>query len=294
MDRDVHDIFDVILKIIVATYQSLFLKYMGVDEEIEEILSIEFTKLDGSKLFLDFLCLLKNGTLCHIEFQFPYAKSDDNYRFFDYNITAEVRYGKRVDTYVFNFTSKRDHKSVKIGKTKEFLPIHFYLGDVDFEKYLEKINIKVKSKKQLSFDEEITLMLMPISQEFLRDVDLLKWVSEILQFEELFDESKFQFVQAVIQLEIENFLSVDEQMKIKKEVKMTPQAQSVVLQAINEVNTKVLTENSQKAKADGIKEGIKEGKADGIKEIVKSLRDDVDLELLSKKSGLTIDEIKSL
>lgn len=73
MDRDVHDIFDVILKIIVATYQSLFLKYMGVDEEIEEILSIEFTKLDGSKLYLDFLCLLKNGTLCHIEFQFPYA-----------------------------------------------------------------------------------------------------------------------------------------------------------------------------------------------------------------------------
>ena len=75
---------------------------------------------------------------------------------------------------------------------------------------------------------------------------------------------------------------------------MTPQAQSVVLQAINEVNTKVLTENSQKAKADGIKEGIKEGKADGIEEIVKSLRDDVDLELLSKKSGLTIDEIKKL
>ena len=75
---------------------------------------------------------------------------------------------------------------------------------------------------------------------------------------------------------------------------MTPQAQSVVLQAINEVNTKVLAENSQKAKADGIKEGIKEGKADGIEEIVKSLRDDVDLELLSKKSGLTIDEIKKL
>ena len=72
--------------------------------------------------------------------------------------------------------------------------------------------------------------------------------------------------------------------------KMTPQAQSVVLQAINEVNTKVLAENSQKAKADG----IKIGKADGIEEIVKSLRDDVDLELLSKKSGLTIDEIKSL
>ena len=68
--------------------------------------------------------------------------------------------------------------------------------------------------------------------------------------------------------------------------KMTPQALSVVIQAINEVNTKVLVENSQKAKD--------EGKADGIEEIVKSLRDDVDLELLSKKSGLTIDEIKSL
>lgn len=105
---------------------------------------MEFTTLTGRKVYLDFLCLLKNDTLCHIEFQYPNAGSKDFDMFFSYNILAQVRYQKIVDSILFNFTSKiGDEKPYKIGETMCFIPFQFYLGDVDFETYIEKINIKV-------------------------------------------------------------------------------------------------------------------------------------------------------
>lgn len=68
MDRDIHDIFDVILKIIAVVYGTIFLNYIGIEEEMEKILKVEFTTLAGKKVYLDFLCSLKNGTQHHIEF----------------------------------------------------------------------------------------------------------------------------------------------------------------------------------------------------------------------------------
>lgn len=166
MNRNVHDIFDVILKIIATVYGAVFLNYIGIDEEIEEVLNVEFTALDGSKHYLDFLCLLKNDTLCHIEFQYPKAEFSDLDRFFNYNILAQVRYGRVTDTLIFNFTYGNEGMKSKIGKTKCFCPQQFYLGDVDFRGYFKKINIKEKSYNQLSHFEEITLMLMPIFPKF--------------------------------------------------------------------------------------------------------------------------------
>jgi hypothetical protein len=49
MDRDVHDIYDVILKIVATVYGTYFLNYIGIDKELDEVLNIEFTKLTGRK-----------------------------------------------------------------------------------------------------------------------------------------------------------------------------------------------------------------------------------------------------
>ena len=47
MDRDIHDIFDVILKIIAEIYGTVFLEYIGIDKKISKNLNVEFTTLKG-------------------------------------------------------------------------------------------------------------------------------------------------------------------------------------------------------------------------------------------------------
>ena len=295
MNRDIHTIYDVILKIIALSYGTTFLNYMGIEKEVKEIFSIEFTTLTGSKLYLDFLCSLTDETLCHIEFQFPKTKPEDLNRFFNYNIIPQVRYQKLTETIVFNFTSsKRKHPTRKIGKSKSFHPQYFYLGDLNLEEYFKNINTKVKSNEKLTTFEEITIMLICLNPEWKSKGETLKKISKLLKKEELFDSTKYEYIKSIIKLEIENLLTKEEQNSIEEEIKMTPQVQNIITQAINEVNMKVISETREEALAEGKKEGKKEGRIEAMKEIAKELKDIVDIETLSQKTGLSIEEIQNL
>ena len=291
MKRDIHDIYDVILKIIAMSYGTTFLNYINVGKKINEVLNSEITTMKGNKIYLDFLCSVDDDTLCHIEFQFPMAKANDLDRFFNYNITAQVRHQKLTETTVINFTSNVNEGNIfKIGETKCFKPKYFHLGDIDFEDFLEKINIKVNSNTKLTSFEEITLMLICLIPKCENKGETLKRICEILKKKELFDESKLEFVEAVIKLEIENLLTFNEQKNIEGEIKMTPQAEKIILQAIHEVNKKTLYE----AKTEGKKEGIQEGIQKGIQKIAQNLKGNLTPEEISKYTGLTIKEIEKL
>ena len=67
---------------------------------------------------------------------------------------------------------------------------------------------------------------------------------------------------------------------------MTPKAMAVVTPAIIEVNQKVLAETREDA--------FNEGRTKTLKQVAKNLRDEIDLDVLSKATGLTVDEIKKL
>ncbi|MDO5859159.1 hypothetical protein [Methanobrevibacter sp.] len=75
---------------------------------------------------------------------------------------------------------------------------------------------------------------------------------------------------------------------------MTPKAMDVVTRAINEVNQKVLAETREDALAEGRVEVRAEGIAEATKKIAKALRNNVELNELSRATGLTIEEIRNL
>ena len=151
---------------------------------------------------------------------------------------------------------------------------------------MKTLIIKVNSNKALTNFEEIVLMLMPVFPKFEGNAEILKWISNILLKKELFDETKYEFVQAIVGLEIKNFLSEEEQDEIDEAIKMTPQAQLVVTRAIHEVNQKTLSEAKEKAKL--------EGKSEAMVEFAREFKDDVDIGKLSAVTGLSIDEINRL
>ena len=287
MTRNIHDIYDVILKIIAMVYGNTFLNYIRIEKKIKKELKGEFTTITGAKIYLDYLCELTDGTLCHIEFQYPKAWKNDLDRFFNYNITAQVRYQKITETNIVNFTPQENKEKIrKIGETKCFKPQYFYIGDIDFKKEIEKINIKVKSEKQLSSCEEITLMILCIVPDCKNRLQKLKKICNILKRKELFDESRFEFIQAIVRLEIDNLLTQNEQNKIKKEIMMSPKTLNTILQAIDEVNKKVISEAKM--------EGRDEGRTEAMKEIAKRFKNQIDFKELSSVTGLSIEEIEKL
>ena len=75
---------------------------------------------------------------------------------------------------------------------------------------------------------------------------------------------------------------------------MTPQAENLFKQVIDEVHQKELIETREDALVEGRNEGRNEGRLEAMKEIAKEFRDLIDIETLSKKTGLSIEEIQNL
>ena len=67
MSRNVHDIYDVILKIIILVYKEEFLEFIGVNKNIKEVLKTEFVTFDGHCVILNF-SFQKQGRVIWIGF----------------------------------------------------------------------------------------------------------------------------------------------------------------------------------------------------------------------------------
>lgn len=279
------------MKIIIEIYKTIFLNFIGIDKEIEKVLKTEFVTVNGDKYYLDFLCELKNGVLGHIEFQFPKVKPTDLDRFFNYNIVAQVRHGSLTETIVINFTSEKTAmKSRRIGESKCFNPKHIYLGDIDFEGYWRNINKKVESNLKLTAFEEIALMITCLIPECKNKFKMLDKISKFINNTELFDESRFEYIQAIIKLEIENLISKDEQENIEGEIDMTPQAEKIITRAIDEVHRKSVHE----ARLDGIEEGLEQGRNNAMEDMARNLKDVLDDEDISMCTGLSLERVSEL
>nr|WP_295001864.1 hypothetical protein [uncultured Methanobrevibacter sp.] len=308
MKREIHEIYDYIMKIIILAYLSEFLKYIGYDGEIDEVLQTEVFTVNGSKKNLDFLCRLKDGTICHIEFQFPVAYGDDLGRFFNYNIIAEIQLGSTVNSIIFNFTeSGRGLGKIKIGNSKNFCPRIFYLGDIDFEYELEIIHIKlglrlleniIKDEEKnirLTYQEELHLLLMSLAPKYDDKSKLLKSVVGLLKNKNIFHEEKINIIQSLIQIEIDNFLNEDERKEFEGDIEMTSETEEIMMRAAREVRRKseqqAIEDAEKRGWDEGREEGREEGRDEGKKEVAKNLKGLFSPEEISKITGLNLSTI---
>ena len=89
---------------------------------------------------------------------------------------------------------------------------------------------------------------------------------------------------------------------ISEEIDMTPKAEEIIVNAIREVNDKVLYETEVKAREEGIKKGIKKGKKEGrdegrikaLEEMARNLKDTFDDDEISQRTGLSLERVREL
>ena len=258
-----------ILKLIIVFYEAVFLQYIGIDVEIDEVLSVEIPSFHGEKRILDFLCKLKDGSLFNVEFQFPKADPEDKLRFFGYNIASQIRHSAIAETMIINFTSRKSghFEEIIIGKCKKFMPMQFFLGDIDFDKILENIIKKCEQNIKLTGHDEISLMLMCLVKNCTDRFEKLYKITKILKHEDLFDKTKINVIKRVIEIEIDSFLTDDEKRIIKKqlgEVKMTQEESKTFKVIVDQSNDKYIIEIREKGRIEGIIEGRIEGEKRGI------------------------------
>ena len=302
MERDIRKIYDFIMKLIIILYLNEFLIYIGEERKIVEILNTEIPTLNGKTRYLDFLCRMNDGSICNIEFEFPVAYSDDLERFFDYNIVVEINEEMITDTIVINFKqSGYGSSKIEIGNSKSFHPKNVYLRDIDYLGELEKIKKKVnldcndlekinkdkESNIQLTFKEELHLLIMCLLPKYENKTELLIEIKEILKKEKYIRKEKIDVMKCIIGLEIDNLISKEDQELFNGDEDMNQELEEKMMKVAKEVNKKY----EQIALEEAKKEGIKEGEQKGKKEIAKKLKELLTPEEIEKITGLSLQTI---
>ena len=302
MERDIRKIYDFIMKLIIILYLNEFLIYIGEERKIVEILNTEIPTLNGKTRYLDFLCRMNDGSICNIEFEFPVAYSHDLERFFDYNIVVEINEEMITDTIVINFKqSGYGSSKIEIGNSKSFHPKNVYLRDIDYLGELEKIKKKVnldcndlekinkdkESNIQLTFKEELHLLIMCLLPKYENKTELLIEIKEILKKEKYIRKEKIDVMKCIIGLEIDNLISKEDQELFKGDEDMNQELEEKIMKVAKEVNKKY----EQIALEEAKKEGIKEGEQKGKKEIAKKLKELLTPEEIEKITGLSLQTI---
>ena len=254
---------DLIMKRAMDIFAEDGLKFFGIDKKVKEPGPTELVVLKTQNMFMDYTFLMEDDTYIHFEFQTTNKNISDLRRFRAYEALLSNQTGKDVITYVVyssNIIDVNDTLKTGINKFKvNTISMVDKNGDEVFDYIYDKINKGIS----LSKDDIISLSFTPIMGGELSKLDRILNTIKVLKD---IDDTYRHDVESIIYAFANKFLSKKDLERVKEELKVTELGKSL----------------------------IDEGKKEKALEIAKSLLDVLSIEMIANKTGLTVEEVKSL
>lgn len=266
---------DLIMKRAMDLFAEEGLKFFGIDKKVKELGPVELLVLETQNMLMDYTFLMEDDTFIHFEFKTTNKGSNDLRRFRAYEALLSHQTGKDVITYVVYSGDIRNFSSNLKTGINEFRVNAISMGDKDGDKIYNSIVEKIKSGEVITKQDIISLSFTPIMGGVLSKTD--KILNAIRIVKDIDKEYRYD-VESILYAFANKFLEGKDLEKVKEEIKMTELGKSLI----------------EEGKREGIKEGKEEGKKEKAKEIARELLDILSIEMIAKKTGLTIEEVKKL
>lgn len=254
---------DLIMKRAMDLFAEEGLKFFGIEKKAKETGPTELVVLEAKNMFMDYTFLMEDDTFIHFEFQTTNKGTCDLRRFRAYEALLSYQTSKEAITYVvYSGDIKNTYSSLKTG-INEFKVNIISMGDKDGDMVYNRIVEKIKSGIDISKQDVISLSFTPIMGGTLSKTD--KIINAIRIVKDIDKEYKHD-IESILYAFANKFLDGKDLEKVKEEIKMTELGKSL----------------------------IEEGKEEKAKEIARELLDVLSIEMIAKKTGLTIEEVKKL
>ena len=123
----------------------------------------------------------------------------------------------------------------------------------------------------------------------------LELIVNELKNDKSYTEEQKELLIIILELVLKRKIGKKETEKLIKKLKEDDEKMLAVLEMIDEENKMLIEKGRRLGKKEGKKEGIKEGKIKNTKEIAKKmLNENVEIELISRITGLTMQELKKI
>ena len=247
------------------------LRFFGINKEVKELGTTELVVLESKNMFMDYTFLMEDDTYIHFEFQTTHKGIADLRRFRAYEALLSHQTGKDVVTYVVysgDIINPTSYYETGIN-TYSVQSISMALKDGD--EIFNRLIDKMESGYELTKQDIIELTFTPImggklskTDKILKAIHIVKDINKDYRYD----------VESILYAFANKFLEGKDLDRVKEELRVTELGRSL--------------------KQEGIEEGIEEGKRKKAIEIAKELLDVLSVEMIAKKTGLTIEEVEEL
>lgn len=254
---------DFIMKKAMDIFAEEGLKFFGIDKKVKEVGPTELVVLESKNMYMDYTFLMEDDKYIHFEFQTTDRGISDLMRFRTYEALLNYQTQKEVITYVvYSGDIKNPIREYSCGiNTYKVNAISIINEDGD--KVFNEIIEKISKGEDIDKQDIIKLTFTPImggkfdkKEKILRAIRLSKNIKSGYKGD----------MQSILYAFANKFLIGKDLEEIKEELRVTEIGRSL----------------------------IEEGERKKAIEIAKSLLDVLSIEMIAKKTGLSIEEVKAL
>ncbi|GAA0788149.1 hypothetical protein [Hathewaya limosa] len=257
---------DLIMKRAMDLFAEEGLKFFGINKKVKELGPTELVVLETKNMFMDYTFLMEDDTFIHFEFQTTNKGKIDLRRFRAYEALLSHQTGKDVVTYiVYSGNIKNPGNTLETG-ISEFKVNTISMASKDGDKIYNDIVEKIKSGKEITKEDVISLTFTPIMGGNISKVDKILNVIDIVK--DVNEDYKYD-VESILYAFANKFLSGKDLEKVKEELRMTELGKSLI--------------------QEGIEKGIKKKTLDVVK---KAIKKGLDNETIKELTDLDIEKIQ--
>lgn len=254
---------DMIMKRAMDIFAQEGLKFFGIYKEVKELGPTELVVLESKNMFMDYTFLMEDDTYIHFEFQTTNKGVADLRRFRAYEALLSHQTGKDVVTYVIYSGDITNPKDTYYTGISEYRVKTISMASKDGDEVFNALIDKIQSGKDLTVHDIIELTFTPIMggkqskvDKILQAIRLVKDVDKNYRYD----------VESILYAFANKFLDKADLEKVKEELRVTEIGRSLV----------------------------EEGKKEKAIEIARELLDILSVEMIAKKTGLTVEEVEEL
>ncbi len=248
---------DIIMKCMSEAFKDAALDFYGLHTaRIKAVIPSELPVIEVSEEVMDFIFLLEDESLLHLEFQTT-NKNENLTRFLLYDARLYKKDKKQINTAViYSGDIEKAQNNINIGSIN-YQVSNVYMKAFDGDKIFSDLQEKVDLKVKLTERDRLNLIFLPLMKSSTDKNEMAINAVELASKVEVEDDDeKMLYIGAIVGIS-DKFIDKEYVLKLKERLKMTRVGMEL--------------------RKDGIEQGIKEGKlADANKMI---------------KKGFTIDDI---
>lgn len=273
---------DVLFKSMSSIYKDKALSVYGLNyPKIVEMIPSDLPEVKADEKRADSIFLLEDGSILLLEYESNRRVEENMFKYLDYTVRILRRYFDETKKFpkihiavIYTAEVKSALQTVSFGDIT-INSQSVFMANFDGDNTFEEIKHKIKCKEKLSSEEKMKMILLPLMNTKKHKQHIIEESIELVKSIDS-EEDQLALIAGILTA-TDKFIEKNYAKKVREWLTMTKV-------------DKIYQEEKEKAVAQATEEVRKKEKI----ELAKNLLDVLSVEMIAKKTGLSIEEVKKI